>query len=102
MILSRSDQKVTLIDFWATWCKPCVVELPTLKKVFAKHGTNRNFRMIGVSLDKERSILEKLVTEENIPWTQIYEQVSDGSRRHGDFVTLYNGYGLPTYYVIDK
>ena len=100
--LSKSEKKVTLIDFWATWCRPCVQELPTLKRIFEKHGKKANFRMIGVSLDKERSKLEEFITQEEISWTQIYEQVSEGNRRDGDLVTLYNGYGLPTYYLIDK
>ncbi len=102
VILSREDKKVTLIDFWATWCRPCVRDLPTLKSIFEKHGKNPDFRMIGVSLDKERSQLEEFITQEDISWTQIYEKVSDGNIRDGDLANLYNGYALPTYYLIDK
>lgn len=102
VILSKEDKKVTLIDFWATWCRPCIMEIPALKRIFEKHGNNPNFRMIGISLDKERVKLEEFISKEEILWTQIFEQVSDGTSRDGDIVTLYNGYGLPTYYLIDK
>lgn len=62
--------KVVLVDFWATWCGPCVGELPNVKKVYEKYHA-KGFDIIGVSLDRERSALENFVKAQEMPWTQI-------------------------------
>jgi thiol-disulfide isomerase/thioredoxin len=62
--------KVVLVDFWATWCGPCVGELPNVKAAYEKyHG--KGFEIVGVSLDRERAALEKFIKERDMPWTQI-------------------------------
>ncbi len=100
--LTPQDSIVTLIEFWATWCSPCLAELPTLRRIYKKHGNNPRFRIIGVSLDKNIDDLKDFVFSKDIPWRQIYEEVKTGKQRDGVIVTLYNGYALPTYYIIDK
>jgi thiol-disulfide isomerase/thioredoxin len=61
--VSRKDDKVTLIVFWATWCQPCLMEIPTLIELQGKYGS-RGFRVVAVNIDdpegnKARAILEK-------------------------------------------
>ncbi len=98
----QNDGIVTLIDFWATWCRPCVQEMPTLKRIYEKYGKNPEFRMIGVSLDQDPEKLVQYLSDEGIAWSQINEQVAEGTMRDGKLVALYNGYGLPTYYLMDR
>jgi thiol-disulfide isomerase/thioredoxin len=67
--LAKMKGKVVLIDFWATWCGPCVAELPNLKKVYAElHG--QGFEIIGISLDKEVKELTDFVASKDMPWAQ--------------------------------
>ena len=62
--------KVTLINFWATWCGPCKVELPDLIAI-SKEMSNRDVKVIGVSTDRGTNVLEDIaafVAEKGIPY----------------------------------
>ena len=62
--------KIVLLDFWATWCAPCVEEQPELKKLNLSLK-NYDFELIGFSLDKNKESWEKVVKRLEIDWTQI-------------------------------
>lgn len=72
--LDSLKTSLVLIDFWATWCAPCVEEQPALKalyKKFAPAVRDGKFEIIGVSLDKDKSSWQKMVTRLKVNWTQI-------------------------------
>lgn len=65
-----SKHSVTLLDFWAAWCRPCRVENPNLVRLY-KSYKDTGFNIIGVSLDRTQEQWEQAVEDDNLPWTQI-------------------------------
>jgi peroxiredoxin len=63
--------KYVLLDFWATWCTPCIADMPDLKEVHEAFGRDGRLVMIGLSLDEETDAPKKFVAERGIPWVQV-------------------------------
>jgi len=68
--LSSFRGKYVLMDFWASWCRPCRVENPMLVKAFLKYG-NKNFTILGISLDNNRNSWLKAIHKDKLAWTQL-------------------------------
>jgi thiol-disulfide isomerase/thioredoxin len=62
--------KVVLVDFWATWCGPCVGEIPNIIEAHKKYS-RQGFTVIGVSLDRDNDDITKFVEERKLPWKSI-------------------------------
>lgn len=72
--LSSLKGKLVLVDFWATWCAPCVKEQPELKALYEKYNggaKDSRFEIFGVSLDKSRDNWLKAIKRFNIDWIQV-------------------------------
>ena len=90
--------KVVLIDLWATWCGPCVGELPEVKKVYDEFR-DRGFEVVGFSLDRSREPLEQFLAKHDYDWTQVY--IPDEELRT-QVADRFGVSGIPATYLIDQ
>ena len=69
--LQQYRGKVILLDFWAVWCPPCIVEMPNVKRVYDTYK-DQGFDIIGVSLDTDETRLRNYLKTNDISWRQIF------------------------------
>lgn len=92
---SKYRGKVVLVDFWATWCGPCVFEIPRVKKIYDLYH-DLGFEIVGISLDRSREQVEKFVKQREIPWTIVYEEGLNPTAEY------YGVTSIPTMILVDK
>jgi thiol-disulfide isomerase/thioredoxin len=86
--------KVTLLDFWATWCGPCRHALPGLKQLQAAYGADK-VEVISISEDEDQGTWQSFVTQNQMNWTQRIDSDHQLMRQYG-------ASALPTYVLIGK
>ena len=87
--------KVVIVDFWATWCGPCVREMPNVKAFYDKNAA-RGFDIVGISLDKDQEALAQFIEENQIGWETI---AGDETQ---DLAAKYGVRGIPTLMLVDR
>lgn len=87
--------KVVMIDFWATWCGPCVAEMPNVKKAYEKYH-EKGFEIIGVSLDRSVEPLQEYITENGITWANLFDADQENSLAEQFSIT-----SIPSIFLLD-
>jgi len=89
--------KVTIIDFWASWCRPCRVENPNLVRLY-KRMHDKGLEIVGVSLDKNKASWERAIADDGLPWNH----VSNLQYWSDPIAQLYSVRAIPAAFVLDK
>jgi peroxiredoxin len=87
--------RYVLVDFWATWCAPCVAELPRLQAAYARYH-DRGFEIVAVSLDETRSAVADFVKARGIPWREIHNASGEA-----DLVEAFGVNEIPATFLVD-
>jgi thiol-disulfide isomerase/thioredoxin len=95
--VSKMKGKVVLVDFWATWCGPCVAELPNVKKAYADLH-DKGFEIVGVSFDQDCDALKKFVEKQKMAWPQF----CDGGGWQNAINKDFGINAIPAMYLVDK
>jgi peroxiredoxin len=94
--IARFKGKVVLLDFWATWCGPCVVELPHVLKTYEKHH-DAGFEIIGISLDSDKEKFGQFTQSRKMTWPQFF----DGRGWKNELAVKYGVNSIPATYLLD-
>lgn len=97
IVLSSYKGKYVLLDFWASWCGPCLREVPNVKKVYDRYHS-RGFEILSVSLDEKKENWVEAIRKYELNW----EHVSSLQGWKCPVAKLYNVSGVPAMFLIDK
>ena len=89
--------KVVLMDFWATWCPPCVEEVPSVVATYEKFK-DKGFEIVGISLDKDKGALEAFTKKHNMTWPQFF----DGQGWDNEMAKRFKIQSVPTMWLLDR
>ncbi len=95
--VAKLKGKVVLVDFWATWCGPCVAEMPNVKMAYEKLH-DKGFEVVGISYDTDKGKLLRFLETNGIQWPQYFEGKSWENR----YALQFGIYSIPTMWLLDK
>ncbi len=93
--LSDFRGKVVLLDFWATWCRPCVMGIPDLISLQSEYG-KEDFVVIGISLDRQPAVVPRFVKQKGINYPIVYGWGESIAADYGNVTSI------PTTFIVDR
>ena len=96
-LADHAGKDIVILDFWASWCKPCRIENPHVVKLYEKYK-DKGFEIYGVSLDRNKAAWLQAIRQDGLKWIH----VSDLGFWNSAPVKLYNVNSIPQTYLIDE
>ena len=94
--------KIVLVDFWASWCKPCRASFPHMKELYKKYNA-KGFEVLGVTNDTNHKAWKKAIKDDGIPWLNVADEFpTEGPVRTAKVITSYGMDYLPSTVLIDQ
>jgi peroxiredoxin len=95
--LNKSLGKLTVLDFWASWCGPCRVDSPNLVKVYNTYK-DKGLAIVGISLDQQKESWKKAIDNDQLDWTN----VSHLKRWDDPIAAIYGVRSIPQLFLLDE
>lgn len=86
--------QLVYVDFWASWCKPCLKSFPWMNKMQEQHK-DKGFKIIAVNVDKDRSLIGKFLDKAPADFTIAYDE-------DAELAEIFYVKGMPTSYIFDR
>jgi thiol-disulfide isomerase/thioredoxin len=97
LAIANYKGKIVLVDFWATWCGPCVAELPNVLEAYQKYH-DKGFEIVGISLDSDKARLASFLQTKKMPWRQYF----DGKQWENKLAGKYGINSIPSTFLLDR
>lgn len=95
--LAKMHGKVVLVQFWATWCGPCMQEVPHVVAAYKKYH-EKGFEVVGISLDKKKDAMLKVIQEKEMTWPEYF----DGKGWQNEISSSFNVQAIPALWLVNK
>ena len=95
-VVEKKGNKYVLLDFWASWCNPCMGEMPFLKEAYAKYH-KKGFEIFGVSFDSKAEAWKGAIAKQNMKWVNVSLLQSSNNTAAEEYVVE----SIPTNFLID-